>query len=179
MVAPALPEPQGAAADPDRFVTGQRAGPGTSELASYSVGITAQVDKNGTIHVLDLVRGRWEFPDLVRKIREAAQCHRPKAILIEDQASGTGVQQSPKSDRFPVRPIKPKGDKVMRMRVHTAAMEAGKVLLKKDAPWLDELRTEFLAFPYGKHDDQVDALSQLMTWAEDWRIPKWSVRPMW
>jgi len=58
-------------------------------------------------------------------------------------------------------------------------LEAGKVLLKKDAPWLDELRTEFLAFPYGKHDDQVDALSQLMTWAEDWRIPKWSVRPMW
>ena len=66
----------------------------------------------------------------------------------------------------------------MRMRVHTASLEAGKVLMKKDAPWLDELRTEMLAFPCGKHDDQVDALSQLMTWAEDWRIPKYSVRPM-
>ena len=41
------------------------------------------------------------------------------------------------------------------------------MLLKKDAPWLDELRTEFLAFPYGKQDDQIDALSQLMTWVED------------
>ena len=38
-------------------------------------------------------------------------------------------------------------------------LEAGKVLLKKGAPWLDELRAEMLAFPYGKHDDQVDALS--------------------
>jgi phage terminase large subunit-like protein len=33
-------------------------------------------------------------------------------------------------------------------------------------PWLDDLRTEILAFPHGKHDDQVDAFSQLMTWNE-------------
>ena len=129
--------------------------------------------------MLDLVRGRWEFPELVRQIRNAAECHRPKSILIEDQASGIGVQQSLRRDGFPVRPIKPTGDKVMRMRAHTTSLEAAKVLLKKDAPWLDELRSELLAFPYGKHDDQVDALSQLMTWAEDWRIPKYSSRPMW
>jgi phage terminase large subunit-like protein len=42
-------------------------------------------------------------------------------------------------------------------------LEAGKVLLKKNAPWLEELRAEMLPFPNGKHDDQVDALSQLMT----------------
>ena len=150
----------------------------TSELACYSVGITAQVDKNGTIHILDVVRGRWEFPELVREIRRAHQCHRPKSVLIEDQASGIGVQQSLKRDGLPVRPIKPTGDKGMRMRVHTPTLEAGKVLLKKDAPWLDDFRSEILAFPYGKHDDQVDALSQLMTWAEDWRIPKSSIRPM-
>jgi hypothetical protein len=30
-----------------------------SELASYSVGINAQVDKSGNIWLLDLVRGRW------------------------------------------------------------------------------------------------------------------------
>ena len=63
------------------------------------------------------------------------------------------MQQSLKRDGLPVRPIKPKGDKVMRMRVHTPTLEAGKVLLKKDAPWLNELRAEMLAFPYGKHDD--------------------------
>ena len=149
----------------------------TSELASYSVGITAQIDKNGTIHVLDIVRGRWEFTELLRGMRKAAQCHRPKTILIEDQASGIALQQTLKCDGYTVRPIKPKGDKVMRMRVHTPTLEAGKVLLKKGAPWLDELRAEVLAFPHGKHDDQVDALSQLMTWTEDWRIPKYSIRP--
>lgn len=50
------------------------------------------------------------------------------------------------------------------MHAHTAAIEGGKVLLPKDAPWLDDFRCEVLAFPKGKHDDQIDALSQLMTW---------------
>ena len=50
----------------------------TSELASYSVGITALIDKTGTIWVLDLVRGRWEFPDLQRKVIEAVRRHQPR-----------------------------------------------------------------------------------------------------
>ena len=66
----------------------------TSELASYSVGITALIDKTGTIWVLDLVRGRWEFPDLQRKVIEAVRRHQPKATLIEDHASGTALQQA-------------------------------------------------------------------------------------
>ena len=63
-----------------------------------------------------------------------------KTILIEDHASGTALQQNLKRDGYTVIPIKPKGDKVMRMRAHTATLEAGKVFLRKDAPWLDELR---------------------------------------
>ena len=50
------------------------------------------------------------------------------------------------------------------------------MLLKKDAPWLGELRSEVLAFPYGKHDVQIDALSQLMTWAAERQIPKWDIQ---
>ena len=46
-----------------------------SDLAHDSVGITAKVDKNGTIHVLDLVRGRWEFPDLVHTRRTLPAAH--------------------------------------------------------------------------------------------------------
>lgn len=30
--------------------------------------------------------------------------------------------------------------------------------------WLDAFRTELLAFPNGAHDDQADALSQLINW---------------
>jgi phage terminase large subunit-like protein len=86
----------------------------TSELASYSVGITAFIDKNRTIWVLDLVRGRWDFPELQRKVNEAARRHRPRSILVEDHASGIALQQAMKQEQFAVIPIKPKGDKVMR-----------------------------------------------------------------
>jgi predicted phage terminase large subunit-like protein len=98
--------------------------------------------------------------------------------LIEDQASGTGLQQVLRKRGVPVRAIKPKGDKVMRMLAHTATLEGAKVFLLKDAPWLDELRSEVLAFPYGRHDDQVDALSQLMTWDQERRVPTYGIYPM-
>ncbi len=88
----------------------------TSELASYSVGITAEIDRTGTFWIRDLVRGRWSFPDLQREIIKAFRCHRPNSILIEDQASGTGLQQNLKREGLPVIAIKPKGDKVMRIR---------------------------------------------------------------
>jgi predicted phage terminase large subunit-like protein len=88
------------------------------------------------------------------------------------------LQQTLKREGFPVIAIKPKGEKEVRMHTHTATLEAGKVFLRKGAPWLDELRSEILAFPHGRHDDQVDALSQLMTWNEQ---PKrtHSIRPLW
>jgi predicted phage terminase large subunit-like protein len=56
--------------------------------------------------------------------------------------------------------VDPEGDKVIRMSAVSARIEAGAVILPRHAPWLDEFRTEMLAFPNGRHDDQVDALSQ-------------------
>lgn len=152
----------------------------TSELADYTVGLTVQIDKTGTIWVVDIVRGRWEFPDVQRMIIEAAHCHNPKSILIEDQASGIALQQTLKRQRLPVISIKPKGDKTMRMHGHTASLEAGKLLLPKSAAWLDDFLIEILAFPNAAHDDQVDALSQLMTWHYE-RAPKRAIaiKTMW
>jgi predicted phage terminase large subunit-like protein len=46
------------------------------------------------------------------------------------------------------------------MHKHTARIEAGSVFVPRQAPWLDKFRAELLAFPAGRHDDQVDALSQ-------------------
>jgi len=50
-------------------------------------------------------------------------------------------------------------------------IEAGRVHLPTDAPWLAEFRSELLGFPNSRFDDQVDALSQLLDWvrqAEQW-----------
>ncbi len=58
----------------------------------------------------------------------------------------------------------PEGDKVMRMSAQSAKIEAGYVLLPERAPWLQDFQTEILQFPVGKHDDQVDSLSQFLNW---------------
>jgi predicted phage terminase large subunit-like protein len=46
----------------------------------------------------------------------------------------------------------------------TAKIEAGAVHLPWQATWLDDLRSELLAFPHGLHDDQVDSISQALNW---------------
>lgn len=39
------------------------------------------------------------------------------------------------------------------------------LLLPRDAPWLASFESELLGFPNARHDDQADALTQLMSWA--------------
>jgi hypothetical protein len=65
------------------------------------------------------------------------------------------------------RPIssKPDGSKMDRMLAQSAKIEAGHVHLPKQADWLDTFLLELLAFPHGRHDDQVDSVSQFLNWA--------------
>jgi hypothetical protein len=58
--------------------------------------------------------------------------------------------------------VDPEGDKAMRMNAQTARIEAGSVLLPRQAAWLDEFRAEILPFPAGRYSDQVDAFSQAL-----------------
>jgi hypothetical protein len=54
--------------------------------------------------------------------------------------------------------LKPDRDKVTRARLLAARAEAGAVYVRRRATWWDELEAEIMAFPNGRHDDQVDAL---------------------
>ncbi len=50
------------------------------------------------------------------------------------------------------------------MLAPSAKIEAGYVLLPERAPWLQDFQSEILQFPRGRHDDQVDSLSQFLMW---------------
>ncbi len=50
------------------------------------------------------------------------------------------------------------------MQVQTAVIAAKRVFVPKAAPWLMDFQDEVTKFPAGKHDDQVDSLSQLLNW---------------
>jgi predicted phage terminase large subunit-like protein len=113
------------------------------------------------------VRVRLDFPALKRKVIELyeywAEYQKP-TLLIEDAGSGTSLIQELYGHDIPAVPIRAEGDKVMRMSAQSAKIEAGAVHLPRRAPWLDDLRSEILAFPHGLHDDQVDSISQALNW---------------
>lgn len=46
----------------------------------------------------------------------------------------------------------------------SAMIQTGGLVLPRSAPRMAEFVSEVVPFSNGKHDDQVDALSQLMTW---------------
>jgi predicted phage terminase large subunit-like protein len=61
----------------------------------------------------------------------------------------------------PYETLKPLTDKIARARSLQGRMQQGRVYFPQNAPWVNELMTEFLRFPAGAHDDMVDA----MAWA--------------
>ena len=60
--------------------------------------------------------------------------------------------------------VVPEADKITRMASQSAKIEAGRMFLPEDAPWFGDFHTEILQFPYGRHDDQVDSVSQFLNW---------------
>lgn len=134
----------------------------------WSVCITA-LKRKREVFVLDVFRGKLKFPDLRRKVEELARRYSINALLVEDAASGSQLIQQLREDKpngvpAPI-PCKPVADKVTRFSAQTPRIEAGEMYLPLEAPWLAGFERELLGFPNLKHDDQVDALTQLLAWS--------------
>jgi predicted phage terminase large subunit-like protein len=63
---------------------------------------------------------------------------------------------------LPAIGVKVEHNKLIRMSIQSAKFESGRVHLPKDAPWLKDFEDELFAFPNGRHDDQIDAVSQAL-----------------
>lgn len=137
------------------------------ELNDCSV-CTTWLVRDQAYYLLDVFRDRLGYPDLRRKIVEMNARWRPNGVLIEDKASGEHLIQDLRhtGEVFAIA-VQPQGDKVVRASSIAAVIEGGRVLLPERAAWLGEFEKEVLAFPYGRHDDQVDSVSQFLIWARD------------
>ncbi len=138
-----------------------------TELSDYSVCTTWQV-KGHHYYLLDVFRARLDFPQLKQAVIAHAQQYHARTILIEDTALGTALIQDFRAHAHAQVPspiaVTPKDDKVMRLAAQSTVIEAGQVFLPRTASWRETFRTELLAFPHSRHDDQVDSLSQFLTW---------------
>ena len=158
-----------------------------TEISSFSVCTTWGVTRDKRIFLLDVFRGRLEYPDLKRKVVELAARFHPAQVLVEDTAAGTQLVQELKHQGLhQITPVKVEGTKEMRMRAQTPTIEQGHVWLPKDAPWLNEFLHELTMFPNGRHADQVDSVSQalkaitLPSSADQWlEVMRWQALRAW
>lgn len=161
-------------AGPRLVHTGQLRKFGTMDLAT-SVKTSADYTVVGVfglagpdLLVLDMIRNRWEGPDLPKVAARVWQAYRPAYIGVEqagfqlstvqDMRRGAPHEDPPRPP-LPIKALRPQGDKVTRALTLAARMGGGNVYVLRGAKWLPGLETEMAKFPKGEHDDQVDTLS--------------------
>ncbi len=173
----AVPQRQGG----DEIVQSWDTANKAEELSDYSVCTTWLVHGN-QYYLIHVLREKLNYPDLRRTVVEHSRRYQADSVIVENKSSGISLIQDlrrggARHDPMPIA-FDPEGDKVTRMSAQSAQIEAGKVFLPRDAPWLDDFKAELLQFPHGRHDDQVDSLSQFLKWINvrvtfscDWGYP--------
>ncbi len=111
-------------------------------------------------YLLDVWRGRLNYPDLRSKVEAHAKRWKAKQVLVEESGTAIGLIEELRHLIWDITAVKPDRDKVTRMSLASATFEAGQVHFPTNASWLPELEAELFAFPGSAHDDQVDSISQ-------------------
>ena len=120
-------------------------------------------DNSAHVILLDAKKGRWEFPELKRVALEEYQYWEPDTVLIESKAAGLPLTQELRASGIPVVNFSPSrgNDKISRVNAVAPVFESGMVWAP-EASWAEEVIEECAAFPFGEHDDMVDAMTQAL-----------------
>lgn len=144
----------------------------TADRNDFSVFLEVGLSVDNQLILLDLIRGKWEAPELQRravsfwskaKNRESDKFGHLRNMLVEDKSSGTGLIQTIKlpPHNIPILPVQREKDKLTRVMDVLTYIEVGMVWVPEDLPFTNDLIAECEAFsPDDSHafDDQVDTL---------------------
>jgi predicted phage terminase large subunit-like protein len=139
-----------------RFITVDLAA-STKNTADYFVAEVWGLTPDRDLLLLDVLRTHVDGPEQLQHLRILNAKWTPGFIGIERQGYQLSLIQWALNAGLPVRGIDADRDKVSRALVMAARYEGHKVFHPLKADWLDEYEHELLVFPYGAHDDQVDA----------------------
>ena len=128
----------------------------------WSVCTTWVLAQNRRYYLVDVWRGRVDYPRLKAKVCELAQLWNARRVLVEDAGAGMMLVQELTGKVSGIVAVRPEGDKATRMAVASAKFEAGQAFLPERAAWLPDLEAELFVFPGGRHDDQCDSISQAL-----------------
>lgn len=126
------------------------------------------------VHLLDVVRERIDFGDLLPMSEAQYHKWRPTSILIEKKASGQSLLQVLDQKGLPVVPVDPgihskRARAVFGVKAGSAQgwVQLHRVFFPSEAIWLEDFKTELKNFSGNgdAHDDQVDAFVHLLNYA--------------
>jgi predicted phage terminase large subunit-like protein len=138
-----------------------------TETGDYSACVVL-LRRQEVFYIMEVVRGRFPFDALKRKVMEVKQRYGSSTLLIEDSPISRGLIQSLREQSINVTTDKPDTDKRARVIAQSDLFAGGSVRFPRCADWLEDFTAELLAFP-GRHDDQVDALTQGLAWGRNSR----------
>lgn len=143
----------------------------TAEHNDWSVFLVGGLGYDNNLYLIDLVRGRWESPQLIQTAESVFTKHKPQTneigalrrMSVEDKVSGTTLIQTIKQkNSIPVKAVQRSTDKLTRFMDIQSFIEQGRVFIPDDAPWIAEFLSECEAFKADMthdFDDQVDVLT--------------------
>lgn len=108
--------------------------------------------------------GFGESKEAIRTFR--AKWPLVRAVLIEDKANGPPVIEELQKEIPGIIAVDPKGGKEPRLMLVEPLHRAGQVWVPDpdDNPWVEATLHEWETFPVGRHDDEVDAMSQALAY---------------
>lgn len=140
----------------------------TKEHNDYSVFLCGGLGYDGKLYIIDVKRGKWEAPELIKQAKLFINRHKEsnteigklRYMAIEDKSSGTTlIQTISRQTTLPIRAIQRSTDKLTRTMDVVFYVEDQMVMLPAEAPWLLNYIEEIeglTADMTHDHDDQWD-----------------------
>jgi predicted phage terminase large subunit-like protein len=123
-------------------------------------------------YLVDRICERMNFPSTLTAVRALHSAYKQAGtILVEDKANGPAVLATLSGQIPGMLAVEPRGGKVARLNAVSPFHRAGCVFYPHpDLPgkeWVKEHVADITGFPFRKHDDTVDAESQMLShWLE-------------
>lgn len=145
--------------------------------ADKTVFTVATMDSEANLDIVDCFHGRMDSKQIIDTFFKVHELYAPELFLVESGAIQKSLgpflnEEMARRQRFlSIQLMVPTSDKLSRARSIQARMRAGRVRFYKDASWYAGMENELLQFPRGRHDDQVDTLSQFGMALDDIIVP--------
>lgn len=135
----------------------------TAEEADYTVASAWAVTPAADLVWLDMIRGRWEVPDITPRLATFAHDWGLDYLAIEGGGPQKGISQLARRARLVVKELLPgKRDKLVRATPAINLAASGKLYVPVQSGWLNVALAELYRFTGTKadaHDDIVDTLA--------------------